>query len=61
MTKRTQKEQVIAVLVDLSTENHRDHAVKFVAHRDYDRLLCDHVYHGFCPDCPQIKCERRRV
>jgi hypothetical protein len=44
MTKHTQKEQVIAVLVDLSTGNHRDHAAKFVAHRSYDRLLCDHVY-----------------
>ena len=61
MTKHTQKEQIIAVLIDLSTGNHRDHAVKFVAHKKYDRLLCDHVYHGFCADCPQYKCDRRRV
>lgn len=36
-------------------------AIKFVAHRGYDKLLCEHVYLRFCPDCSQTQCGRRRV
>ena len=36
-------------------------AIKFVAHRGYDKLLCEHVYLRFCPDCSQDRCERRHV
>jgi len=36
-------------------------AIKFVAFRGYDKLLCNHVYMGFCPNCPQYKCRKRRV
>ncbi len=49
--------QVQGVVVELS----EGPAIKFVAHREYDRLLCEHVYLRFCPDCPQDRCERRRV
>jgi hypothetical protein len=64
MAKKTvqgESEQVIGVLVNLSDGDHRDHAIKFVAHRTYDRLLCDHVFSGFCQECSQYKCDRRRL
>ena len=48
---------VIGVLVDLFEGS----AVKFVAHRGYDKLLCSHVYMGFCPNCPQYRCRKRRI
>jgi len=47
----------IGVLIDLSEGS----AVKFVAHRGYDALLCNHVYMGFCQNCPQYKCRKRRI
>lgn len=34
-------------------------AIKFVAHRGFDKLLCNYVYCGFCQNCPQYKCEKR--
>jgi len=49
--------QVIGVLLDLPEGS----AILFVNHRGYDKLLCDHVYFGFCPDCPQHKCRKRRI
>lgn len=48
---------VQGVVVELSEGS----AIKFVSHREYDRLLCEHVYMRFCPDCPQIRCGKRRV
>ena len=36
-------------------------AIKFVAHKGYDKLLCEHVYMKFCPDCPQDRCEKRGI
>jgi hypothetical protein len=48
---------VIGVLLDLSEGS----AIKFVRHRGYDKMLCNHVYRHFCPDCPQYECERRRI
>jgi hypothetical protein len=54
---QAKSDQVIGVLVDLSD----GHAIKFVSHRGYDRLLCDHVYSGFCQDCSQYECDKRRV
>ena len=32
-----------------------------LANRGYDRLLCNHVYLRFCPDCPQYRCGKRDV
>jgi hypothetical protein len=48
---------VVAVLVDLSEGS----ATKFVAHRGYDQLLCNHVYMEFCQNCPQYRCRKRRI
>ena len=45
------------ILVDLSEES----ATKFASYRGYDELLCDHVYFGFCPNCPQYRCRKRDV
>jgi len=50
-------EKPIGVLVDLFEGS----AVKFVAHRGFDALLCNHVYMGFCQNCPQYKCRKRRI
>jgi len=64
MVKKTmcpETEKIVGVLIDFSDGDHRDRAVKFVAHRGYDRLLCDHVYFRFCQDCPQYECDRRSV
>ena len=58
---QVKSDQVFGVLVELSDGDHRDHAIKFVAHRSYDRLLCGHVYCGFCQDCSQVECVRRRL
>ncbi|MCJ7634611.1 hypothetical protein MUP77_19745 [Candidatus Bathyarchaeota archaeon] len=66
MTKKTTVEHLephprfIGVLVDWKTENSRDYAIKFIAHTGFDKLLCDHVYFGFCQDCSQVECDRRR-
>ncbi|MCJ7761546.1 hypothetical protein MUP59_10485 [Candidatus Bathyarchaeota archaeon] len=49
--------QVQGVVVELSEGS----AIKFVSHRGYDKLLCEHVYMRFCPNCPQTECGRRRV
>jgi hypothetical protein len=51
----------IGVLVDWNDGNHKDHAIKFISHRGFDRLLCDHVYFRFCLECPQYECDRRSV
>jgi hypothetical protein len=59
-TAKAESDQVIGVLIDLSDGDHTDHAIKFVAHRRYDKLLCEHVYMGHCADCSQHKCTRRR-
>jgi hypothetical protein len=40
----------------LHLEEHR-----VIFHRGYDKLLCNYVYFGFCPDCGQYNCIRRRV
>ncbi|UCE16681.1 MAG: hypothetical protein JSV12_03495 [Candidatus Bathyarchaeota archaeon] len=45
----------IGVVLDLPEES----AIKLVRHRDYNRLLCNHVYLKFCRDCPQYDCKRR--
>ena len=50
-------QNVIGVLLDLSEGS----AIKFVSHRGYDALLCNHVYFGFCQNCPQHKCRKRRL
>ena len=50
-------EKPIGVLVDLFEGS----AVKFVAHRVYDALLCNHVYMRFCQNCSQYKCKKRKV
>ena len=44
--KAVLENRVVGVLVDLSEGS----AIKFVAHRGYDKLLCDHVYFRFCLD-----------
>lgn len=49
--------QVIGVLPNISEGS----AIKFIRHRGYDKLLCEHVYFGFCPDCPQYKCKKRAL
>ena len=36
-------------------------AIKFAAHSGYDKLLCEHVFHGFCQQCSQYKCNKRRL
>jgi len=54
---KLKSQMVVGVLVDLSEGS----AVKFVAHRGYDKLLCNHVYMGFCPNCPQYRCGKRRI
>ena len=51
------EDKIVGVVVELSEGS----AIKFVAHRGYDKLLCEHVYHGFCQACPQYKCRKRRV
>jgi len=51
----------VGVLIDWNDGEHKDYAIKFVAHRDYDKVLCDHVYFRFCPECPQYECDRRRI
>jgi len=43
-----------SVLIDLSE-------MKVESHRGYEKLLCDHVYFRFCPDCPQYHCRKRDV
>ncbi len=48
---------IVEALVDLPEGSE----IKFVAHRVYDSLLCNHVYMRFCPNCPQYKCRKRRV
>jgi 2-keto-3-deoxy-L-rhamnonate aldolase RhmA len=48
---------VVGVLVDLPEGS----AVKFVVHRGYDALLCNHVYMRFCQNCPQYRCRKRRI
>lgn len=48
---------IIGVLIGLSEGS----AIKFIAHRGYDSLLCNHVYMSFCPQCPQYKCKKRRI
>jgi hypothetical protein len=48
---------IIGVLLDLPEGS----ATKFVSHRGYDKLLCEHVYFGFCQDCPQYRCRKRRI
>lgn len=50
-------ERTVGVVVELS----EGIAIKFVAHSGYDKLLCNHVYMGFCQNCPQYKCRKRRV
>jgi hypothetical protein len=60
-TVQAEPDQVIGVVIDFSDGDHRDHAIKFVAHRGYDQLLCDHVYCRFCPACPLYECDRRRL
>ena len=54
---KLKSQEIVGVLVDLPEGS----AVKFVAHRGFDALLCNHVYMGFCPNCPQYKCGKRRV
>lgn len=34
---------------------------KVIFHRGYDKLLCKYVYLGFCQNCEQYNCIRRRV
>jgi hypothetical protein len=58
---QAKSDQVIGVLIDLSDGDHKGHAIKFVAHRSHDSLLCDHVYFHFCPECPQFECDRRSI
>ena len=58
---QVKSDQIVGVLVDLSDGDHRDLAIKFVAHRGYDRLLCGHVYRGLCQNCSQVECDRRRL
>jgi hypothetical protein len=54
---KTEKSIADVVLVDLSEGS----AIKFISHRGYDALLCNHVYMGFCQNCPQHKCRKRRI
>ena len=59
MTKQKISEynsHAVGVLIDLPEGS----AVKFVAHRGYDALLCNHVYMRFCPNCPQYKCRKKK-
>lgn len=50
-------QEIIAIMLDLDEGS----AIKFIAHRGFDTLLCHHVYLGFCQNCPQYKCRKRRV
>jgi hypothetical protein len=56
-SKTVLENRVVGVLVDLNEGS----AIEFVAHRGYDRLLCKHVYFGFCAECPLIECGKRRL
>jgi hypothetical protein len=53
--------QYVGVLIDWGDENPKDYAIKLVAHKGFDKLLCDHVYFGLCGDCSQTRCGRRRL
>ena len=55
--KAVLENRVVGVLIDLSEGS----AIKFVAHRGYYKVLCDHVYFRFCPECPQYECDRMRI
>jgi hypothetical protein len=64
MAKKTvqgESEQVFGVVIDVSDGDHKNHAVEFVPHRGYDKLLCNHVYFGFCQVCPLYECDRRNI
>lgn len=64
MAKRfvcAESEQIVGVIIDLQDGDHKDQAIKFISHRSFDRLLCDHVYFHFCPECSQYECGRRSV
>jgi len=54
---KVESKQIIGVLVDLN----EGAAIKFIAYRGFDKLLCSHVYFGFCPQCSQYECEKRSV
>jgi len=55
--ENAETQEFIGILVDLPEGS----AIKFVSHRGYDKLLCNHVYMGFCQNCPQYRCRRRKV
>ena len=54
-------EGFIAIVLDELFDLPDKQAMKLKRSRGFDQLLCDHVYFGFCQDCPQYECKKRGI